>query len=40
MEITDLKLKEKTTVLINFYNQQKYDEVFKLSKKLITQYPR
>jgi len=40
MEISDLKLKEKTTGLINFYNQQRYDEVYELSKKLITQYPR
>jgi len=39
MEISDLKLKEKTTDLINFYNQQRYDEVFELSKKLITQQP-
>jgi len=40
MDISDLKLKEKTTDLINFYNQQRYDEVFELSKKLITQHPR
>ena len=40
MDISDLKLKEKTTDLINFYNQQRYDEVFELSKKLIIQNPR
>ena len=39
MEISDLKLKEKTTDLINLYNQRKFDEVVDLTKKLIKQYP-
>ncbi|MDB0003052.1 tetratricopeptide repeat protein [Alphaproteobacteria bacterium] len=39
MEISDLKLKEKTTDLINLYNQRKFDEVADLTKKLIKQYP-
>ena len=40
MEISDLKLKEKITSLINLYNQNKFDEVADLTEKLIKQYPR
>ena len=39
MEISDLKLKEKTTDLINLFNQRKFEEVADLTKKLIKQYP-
>ena len=39
MEISDLNLKEKSTDLINLYNQKKFYEVVDLTKKLITQYP-
>ena len=37
MKISDLKLKEKTTLLINLYNERKFVEVIDLSKKLINQ---
>ena len=40
MEIFDLKLKEKTTNLLNLYNRRKFNEVIDLAQKLITQYPR
>ncbi len=39
METADLKLKEKTTSLINLYNQKKFYKVVDLAKKLIEQYP-